>query len=72
MKCDFCKNEVDITIGTDGHTFSLCNDCLTKVCDDLAKKRTECETGDENSTCECCEDCEDLEVELEVEYDDMF
>lgn len=67
-KCDFCNNEAFTTIGTD-HTFTMCRDCWNKVEVDLAKKRTECETGDENSTCQCCEDCEELE---EVEDDDMF
>lgn len=68
MKCDFCKNAATVSLGTE-KAFNICDECLYKVVEDLAKKRTECETGDENSTCECCEACEELE---EVEDDDMF
>ena len=67
MKCDFCNNEAHTSLGTK-KAFNICDECLYKVLEDLAQKHPECETGDENSTCECCEACE----ELEIEDDDMF
>lgn len=59
MKCDFCNNEAHTSLGTE-KAFNICDECLYKVVEDLAKKCPKCN---------CCEDCEELE---EVEDDDMF
>ena len=74
MKCDFCNNEAHTSLGTK-KAFNICDECLYKVVEDLAKKKNKCKVCDENYTCnKClehmeCEDCEELE---EVEDDDMF
>lgn len=57
MKCDFCNNEAHTSLGTK-KAFNICDECLYKVVEDLAKK---CPNVNE--------DCEELE---EVEDDDMF
>lgn len=69
-KCDFCKNEATVSIGT-CHPFTMCNDCLKEVVNHLKEKKNECKICDENYTCPKCMECEECE-ELDIEDDDMF
>ena len=73
MKCDFCKNEATVSLGTK-KVFNMCNECLEKAITHL-KEENACKRCDENWTCpDCmkCNDCEECEELEEVEDDDMF